>query len=60
MPRYQSPGVPQVQSPTPQYQLPQTVAITPNATVVEDVIVRVNDGIISRSDLERAQQQLQD
>ena len=58
-PRYQSPGVPQVQSPTPQYQLPQTVAITPNATVVEDVIVRVNDGIISRSDLERAQQQLQ-
>lgn len=59
VPRYQSPGVPQVQAPTPQYQLPQTVAITPNATVVEDVIVRVNDGIISRSDLERAQQQMQ-
>ncbi|MGI4854018.1 MAG: peptidylprolyl isomerase [Janthinobacterium lividum] len=59
VPRYQSPGVPQVQSPTLQYQLPQTTAITPNATVVEDVIVRVNDGIISRSDLERAQQQLQ-
>ncbi len=34
------------------------VAITPNATVVEDVIARVNDQIISRSDLERAQQQL--
>ncbi|MGI4755258.1 MAG: peptidylprolyl isomerase [Janthinobacterium lividum] len=59
VPRYQSPGVPQIQAPTPQYQLPQTAAITPNATVVEDVIVRVNDGIISRSDLERAQQQLQ-
>ncbi len=59
VPRYQSPGVPQIQAPTPQYQLPQTQAITPNATVVEDVIVRVNDGIISRSDVERAQAQLQ-
>ena len=58
-PRYQSPGVPGVQAPTPQYTLPATAAITPNATVVEDVIVRVNDGIISRSDLERSQEQLQ-
>ena len=58
VPRYQSPGVPQIQAPQPQYQLPQTTPITPNATVVEDVIVRVNDNIISRSDVERAQQQL--
>ena len=58
-PRYQSPGVAPEQSPVPQYNLPPTPAITPNATVVEDVIVRVNDGIISRSDLERSQQQLQ-
>ncbi len=59
VPRYQSPGVGQIQEPTPQYKLPQTPAITPNATVVEDVIVRVNDNIISRSDFERAQEQLQ-
>ncbi len=58
-PRYQSPGVPQVEAPRPQYAIPETPAITPNATVVEDVIVRVNDQIISRSDLERAQVQLQ-
>ncbi|MHB1023253.1 MAG: peptidylprolyl isomerase [Acidobacteriaceae bacterium] len=32
--------------------------IIPNATVVEQVIARVNDQIISESDLERAQQQL--
>ena len=57
-PRYQSPGVAPVQAPTPQYNLPPTPAITPNATVVEDVIVRVNDGIISRSDLERSQEQM--
>ena len=57
MPRYQSPGLGQIQEPAPQYKLPQTPAITPNATVVEDVIVRVNDNIISRSDLERAQEQ---
>ena len=34
-------------------------AITPHGTVVEDVVVRVNDQIISRSDVERSQQQLQ-
>lgn len=55
-PRYQSPlSVPS----TPQPQvLPTPEAITPNGAVVEDVIVRVNDQIISRSDLERSQQQL--
>ncbi len=57
-PRYQSPGVAPIQAPTPQYNLPPTPAITPNATVVEDVIVRVNDGIISRSDLQRSEEQL--
>ncbi len=57
-PRYQTPGLAPVQGPAPQYTLPETQSITPNATVVEDVIVRVNDNIISRSDLERAMQQL--
>jgi peptidyl-prolyl cis-trans isomerase SurA len=56
-PRYQSPlSVPQ--EPQPQLQLPVTPAITPNGTVVEDVIVHVNDLIISRSDVERAEQAL--
>ena len=61
VPRYQSPGVPQgpAPAPVPEFNLPPTTAITPNATVVEDVIVRVNDGIISRSDLERAEASLQ-
>jgi peptidyl-prolyl cis-trans isomerase SurA len=54
VPRYQSPGIQQPEAPTPQFRMPETPAITPNATVVEDVIVRVNDGIISRSDLQRA------
>src|ERR1700733_12402831 len=56
-PRYQSPlSLPA--SPQPQMSLPMPAAITPNGTVVEDVIVHVNDQIISRSDLERAVQQL--
>jgi len=56
-PRYQSPGTLPVepQSTT----LPSTPAITPDGVVVEDVVVRVNDQIISRSDVERQQQQLQ-
>lgn len=55
-PRYQSPfGTPSSQ---PQ-ALPVTPAITPNGTVVEDVIARINDQIINRSDVERSQQQLQ-
>ena len=56
-PRYQSPlSLPA--TPQPQMSLPVPAAITPNGTVVEDVIVHVNDQIISRSDLERAVQQL--
>ena len=56
IPRYQSPvGRPAApQSPN----LPLPAAITPDGTVVEDVIVRVNDQIISRSDVERSQAQL--
>lgn len=57
MPRYQSPvSVPE--TPQPQLTLPTPAPITPNGTVVEDVIVRVNDQIINRSDVERAQQDL--
>jgi peptidyl-prolyl cis-trans isomerase SurA len=56
-PRYQSPlSVPN--SPQPQLTLPVTPAVTANATVVEDVVVHVNDLIISRSDVERAEQAL--
>jgi peptidyl-prolyl cis-trans isomerase SurA len=55
-PRYQSPiaapNAPQ------QVALPAPAAITPNGVVVEDVIVRVNDQIITRSDMERSQQQM--
>jgi peptidyl-prolyl cis-trans isomerase SurA len=58
-PRYQSPGTPIPAAPQPQpATLPVPTAITPNGVVVEDMIVRVNDQIISRSDLERSQQQL--
>jgi peptidyl-prolyl cis-trans isomerase SurA len=39
--------------------LPVPAAVTPNGVVVEDVVVRVNDQIISQSDVIRAQQQLQ-
>jgi peptidyl-prolyl cis-trans isomerase SurA len=57
-PRYQSPlavpNAPQQQ----QVALPTPAPITPNGVVVEDVIVRVNDQIINRSDLERSEQQL--
>jgi peptidyl-prolyl cis-trans isomerase SurA len=57
-PRYQSPlNMPNA----PQQQvLPVTPPITPNGTVVEDVVVHVNDLIISRSDVERAMQSLAD
>jgi peptidyl-prolyl cis-trans isomerase SurA len=53
-PRYQSP-LSAPNAPQPQLTLPVTPAITPNGTVVEDVVVRVNDLIISRSDVERAE-----
>lgn len=56
-PRYQSPlNIPA--APEPQLTLPTPAPITPNGTVVEDVIVRVNDQIISRSDVERTEQDL--
>jgi peptidyl-prolyl cis-trans isomerase SurA len=69
-PRYQSPisqgqtasqGQPtgQVNAPVPQLAMPLPAPITPNGTVVEDVIVQVNDQIINRSDLERSEQQLE-
>jgi peptidyl-prolyl cis-trans isomerase SurA len=47
-------NAPQVQVP----QLPTPPAITPKGTVVEDVIVRVNDQIITRSELQRSEEQL--
>lgn len=57
-PRYQSPlNLPS--APQQQMQLPTPPAITPNGVVVEDVIVRVNDQIINRSDLERSVRQLE-
>jgi peptidyl-prolyl cis-trans isomerase SurA len=56
-PRYQSPlAVPN--APQQQITLPAPAAITPNGVVVEDVIARINDQIINRSDMERAEQQL--
>ncbi len=45
----------------PSFQLalpPAPPAITPHGTVVEDVVARVNDQIITRSDVERAENQL--
>ena len=54
-PKYQSP----INAPSPQVALPVPTAITPNGQVVEDLIAQINDQIINRSDLERAQQQLQ-
>jgi peptidyl-prolyl cis-trans isomerase SurA len=53
-PRYQSP-LSAPNAPQPQITLPVTPAITPNGRVVEDVIVHVNDLIITRSDVERAE-----
>lgn len=60
-PRYQSPvnqSPVNISAPEPQVTLPAPAAITPNGTVVEDVIARVNDQIINRSDVERAEQEL--
>ena len=56
-PRYQSP-ITMPATPQQQLSLPSPQPITPNGSVVEDVIVRVNDQIINRSDLERSEQQM--
>ena len=49
-----------VEAPTPQLTLPAPpAAISKGGTVVEDVVARVNDQIITRSDVERSEQQLQ-
>jgi peptidyl-prolyl cis-trans isomerase SurA len=58
-PRYPVPGAsfpsaPQLQLP----QMPQRQAITANGTVIEDVIARINDQIITRSEYDRARQQM--
>ena len=58
----QKPSAPRYVSPIAQKQpvnSPTPKAITPDAEVVEDMVVRVNDQIVSRSDYERAQQQLE-
>jgi peptidyl-prolyl cis-trans isomerase SurA len=56
-PRYQSP----IEAPKPQLTLPTPAPVSsPDATVVEDVIVRVNDQIIDRSDVERNLAQLRE
>lgn len=56
VPRYSG----KVEAPVPQVVLPAPTSITPNGTVVEDVIVRVNDQVINRSDVERDEQQLRE
>jgi peptidyl-prolyl cis-trans isomerase SurA len=57
-PKYQ--GTDAVNAPVPQLNLPPLPAAkTPNGKVVEDVVVRVNDQIISRSDVERSESQLE-
>ncbi|GAC1419296.1 MAG: hypothetical protein NVSMB62_11860 [Acidobacteriaceae bacterium] len=56
-PRYRSP----IEAPTPQLRLPMPPPVSsPNAAVVEDVIVRVNDQIIDRSDVQRQQVKMQE
>jgi len=48
-------------APAPQLQLPPlpaTTPITPNGTVIEDVIARINDQIITRTEYERSRQQM--
>jgi peptidyl-prolyl cis-trans isomerase SurA len=60
-PSYPVPGGGVTPAPQPQLQLPPLPAatpITPNGTVVEDVIARINDQVITRSEYERAEQQL--
>lgn len=54
VPRYQSP----LSAATQPAALPTPAPITPNASVVEDIIARVNDRIITRSDYARAEREL--
>ena len=56
VPRYQGPIETPALPTLPTIPAPQ--AITPDGTVVEDAVVRVNDQIIDRSDYMRSQQQL--
>ncbi len=58
-PRYQTPGLATPTGPVAAPVFPTTPAITPNGQVAEEVIVRVNDQIISRSDLMRGEDILQ-
>ena len=59
-PRYQGGEGSTVNAPVPVLNLPPLPpAKTPNGTVVEDVVARINDQIISRSDVERAEQNLE-
>lgn len=60
--RFPAPGSSFPTAPQQQFRLPPLptpTAITPNGTVVEDVIARINDQIITRSEYERALQGLQ-
>jgi peptidyl-prolyl cis-trans isomerase SurA len=60
-PNYPVPSATATQAPAPALQLPTLPAstpITPNGQVVEDMIARVNDQIITRSEYERSEQQL--
>jgi len=60
-PAYQAPKGGFGPAPAPQLQLPPLpvpVAITANGQVVEDVIARINDRIITRSEFEHAREQL--
>ncbi len=55
-PRYQSPYAAAPAAAT--VALPAPAAISPGGSVVENVVARINDQIISRSDVERSEQQL--
>jgi len=60
-PRYSGNAAQYTSAPQPTLQLPPlpvTPAITANGRVVEDVIARINDQIITRSTYEHAEQQL--
>ena len=58
-PRYTG-NAPLVEAPGPRLNLPAVPpAITPHGVVVENVVARVNDQIISRSDVDRSAEQLE-